>query len=747
MPDRDGDAPEGRVGRDRVLTPGERRRTARLLELAQAEFGALSEPDRWLIRCAALGERADFSQDDDGVYLRELRRRRDLQREADAHDDDVRAGRTPVGERSTVEPWPTPPVQIDPRVVRWLLTDAQALTLVDAHGIDVSCVEIVGLLDMRNASLQRDLGVFRSLLRTGADLLGVKGRALNFGGSQLIGRRVDGGTPCALLADGATFSGGVFLRSGFRAEGEVRMIGASVGGTLDCSGGSFRNPNSHAISADGAQFAGNVDLRTHFRAEGEVRLLGASVGGDLICLRGSFVNPGSIAVSADRAQISGGVFMNNGFRAESEVRLLGASVGGNLACSGGSFVNTDGDAIVLDGAEIAGGVLMNNGFCAEGEVRLIGASVGVNLECSGGSFVNAAGDAITLDGAEVKGTLLLRGLVRCEGVLDLTRSRIAYLNDEPGTDADRPVWPEKIMLADCRYDALHGGSPLDARSRLDWLDNHDRTMREYLPDGHPPDPQPYRQLAEVLKRQGYDDDARTVLRVCAARRMQPLRKRAFREGPARPRIYLLWIVGFVLVMILLQYLIGREGLVQRWFVCLCISTVLYLLLGLAPGAQRVFVNSIEWARVFMTQFSYWGIVGHGYARWRAALCAFVIFALGTIVFNVKSDVNMQPAQAVAMRAWTIRAASDMTPAQDADTEWVLRYPKFDPVVYSLDTLLPLVSFHQEDHWTPSGRGRLWGISWWGWFVKNVYLPLHIAAGWVIATLFVASFTRLMRSEG
>lgn len=89
----------------------------------------------------------------------------------------------------------------------------------------------------------------------------------------------------------------------------------------------------------------------------------------------------------------------------------------------------------------------------------------------------------------------------------------------------------------------------------------------------------------------------------------------------------------------------------------------------------------------------------------------------------------------------MRATAERDREETRENEWVAKYPKFDPVIYSIDTLLPLVSFHQEDHWTPSGRGK------WGWFVKNVYLPLHISAGWVIATLFVASFTRLMRQEG
>ena len=37
-----------------------------------------------------------------------------------------------------------------------------------------------------------------------------------------------------LHADGLTTKGAVYLREGFSAEGEVRLLGTSIGGDLDC---------------------------------------------------------------------------------------------------------------------------------------------------------------------------------------------------------------------------------------------------------------------------------------------------------------------------------------------------------------------------------------------------------------------------------------------------------------------------------------------------------------------------------
>lgn len=77
-----------------------------------------------------------------------------------------------------------------------------------------------------------------------------------------------------------------------RIEGEVRLLGAQIGGDLDCSGAAILNAfregaidSGPALTADGAVVKGSVNLRNGFRAEGEVRLIGADVRTDLDCAR------------------------------------------------------------------------------------------------------------------------------------------------------------------------------------------------------------------------------------------------------------------------------------------------------------------------------------------------------------------------------------------------------------------------------------------------------------------------------
>jgi hypothetical protein len=60
-----------------------------------------------------------------------------------------------------------------------------------------------------------------------------------------------------------------------------------------------------------------------------------------------------------------------------------------------------------------------------------------------------------------------------------------------------------------------------------------------------------------------------------------------------------------------------------------------------------------------------------------------------------------------------------------------------PLVYSLDTFLPIIDLHQEKNWWPDAGRR------WGWALR-VWLWFEICAGWILSTLFLAGVTGLIR---
>jgi hypothetical protein len=262
----------------------------------------------------------------------------------------------------------------------------------------------LGSLDLSRARLEGGLFLDQGFSATGeVRLLGAEvGGQLSCRGATLSNAGGD-----ALNADRATINGGVLLDLGFSATGEVRLLGAEVGGQLSCRGATLSNDDRYALSADGATIKGGVFLDQGFSAVGEVRLVGAEVGSQLSCRGATLSNAGGGALSADRATVKGEVFLDQGFSATGEVRLLGAEVSGQLNCRGATLSNTGGDALSADGATVKGGVFLDQGFAAVGVVRLLGAVVGGQLSCRGATLSNNDGYALNADGATVKGDVVL----------------------------------------------------------------------------------------------------------------------------------------------------------------------------------------------------------------------------------------------------------------------------------------------------------------------------------------------------
>ena len=137
----------------------------------------------------------------------------------------------------------------------------------------------------------------------------------------------------------------MFLRGGFTAtgsgeDGAVRLLGAHIGGQLDCTGATLRNDSGPALAADSLQVDQGMFLRGGFTAtgsgeDGAVRLLGAHIGGQLDCTGASLGNDSGPALFADGLQVGQAMFLTGGFTAtgggaDVAVDLTGTRVGGAL---------------------------------------------------------------------------------------------------------------------------------------------------------------------------------------------------------------------------------------------------------------------------------------------------------------------------------------------------------------------------------------------------------------------------------
>ena len=563
-----------------------------------------------------------------------------------------------------------------------------------------------------------------------ADGLNIKGNVFlrngfkSFGAVRLVGAKIGGNLECnnsefinqsgiSLNGERLDVKGDVFLCRGkwsenagvdsrhskFKSKGEVNLVCAKIGGTLECTGGVFNNPGKYALQGGRLEVGRNVYLHNGFRANGEIGLVDATIKGNLECNNGEFINnkkikdKESIALNGERLKVKGDVFLCKGhwgdetrakiegFRSEGEVKLVSAQIDGTLQCKGGKLLNQNKCSLRGRGLKVEGDVFLDKGFYSEGEVCLVSAEIGRNLDCKEGCFINEKGKALFANGMKVEGNVLLCDGFKAKGEvslvsakidgffywmdvqspkevrLDLRSARIGTLRD------DEKSWPKKdeLFLHGLVYDEIHNTAPRNAKSRIDWLQRQGSFWH-----------QPYEQLTAVFRKSGDDAEAKKIL---------------IAKNKDKARLTkLTW---------------------SEWW----------------------------WYRVFGR------IIGYGYRPWWAAWIGVLIILLGWIFFWAGSRTHVMTPTKETTYVY-IDIGEDPRISQD--------YPRLNALVYSFDVFVPLVDLRQVSYWLPNANrnGEL-SIS------EHRYIPIdgktlrfyfwfEILAGWVLTTLLVVGVTGLVR---
>ena len=458
-----------------------------------------------------------------------------------------------------------------------------------------------------------------------------------------------------------------------------------LGGCEECSA-------EDGVTLVGAVISGTLDLR--FRDTGcQITLINCRFENAPILLQTrckALILPGSATpgLMAQGIKVEGNVFLRNGFHARGEVSLSGATIGELLACEGGRFENETGLALNAQGVDVKGDVLLKNGFHASGQVRLAGATIGGQLVCEDGRFENETGDALNAQKATVGGEFIWRNVKVAAGTLHLPGLHAGTLVD------DLKSWPEagRCYLDGFTYDRI-AGAPTDAATRLEWLARVDQFAGEFFP-------QPYVQLARVLREMGHEADARRVLLEKENRLRRHVRQRARVEPDGTT----------------------RAGWLSLW-----------------ADTKNIF------RRLRDTALKY--TVGYGHAPGRSAVILVVLFAIASslaqaawnegsfapnsgpiLVSEGWQSHATNPQLANPAAAWSAKGA----PGQD--------WESFNAISYGADVVIPIIDFAQTSAWAPSTARGPWGRNlWWARWVLG-------ALGWIVSALGAAAVTGIIKRE-
>jgi hypothetical protein len=443
----------------------------------------------------------------------------------------------------------------------------------------------------------------------------------------------------------------------------------------------LRTPGSTALNLTNAELLSFLSLGETAVVEGTVRLTGARIRGRLTLRGANLSKPeGKTLVAAEGAEIDGGTDLQDLRASGGRLRFSNATLS-NVIAVGAQLINPGGFTLSLHQAIVKGSVVLVGGFRSEGLLALNRAVIEGRLECGGGTFIcpapaerNPDGHAIEARSATIRGGIYL-DRASIQPSLDFTDAATTVLMDDPGD------WPPRFVISGFTYDRFEHprngavGPAWDHAARCAWL------ARQV-----PYDAGPYEQAARVFRQHGYTSGARAIL--IAQRRH------------------------------------ARQAITGRWSI-----------------PRRVLDSAYSLT------------VSYGYRPGRVLWLIALLLALVTGSFLVPTAQAAMRATGPGGALYTttgpiqpsgpprpITRSPAVTPAlpHPADTCGDGQVRCFNPFLYAVDTVIPLVSLGQRSTWYPDAEapdGTF--MQWW--------LNTATVLGWVLSSIFVLSLASLARS--
>lgn len=441
------------------------------------------------------------------------------------------------------------------------------------------------------------------------------------------------------------------------------------------------------LQADRIEARGTISLRGA-ALTGGVLVEGGRIGGNLDC-NGIVVDAAKDhAIHAEDLDASS--ILLRGAVIKGSIRLSGAKLSGDVDAFNLRVTSDEMPAIDAGAIETRGSVVLRSAR-VEGTLRLVSARISSDLILQNAILTNPGKMALQLNNAVIIGILMLNGRAKVSGVLDLTGATIGTIHDTIA------AWPTAgdLLLNRCLYQAIVEG-PVDAKTRIGWLALQDpeRWGEDFWP-------QPYEQLAKVFRDLGHDEDARSVL--VAKERLQRRARR--KRAPNRAWRFLLGATDGVLAVTLLY---GRQPLlVFAWLFFFWLAGA-----GVFQYAERiraimpnspVVLRSLEWTLC-------------GLDRSQSRFLVTTRQEMNGLAAERQTQLDCFKSQ--------FEAAS---------------YPIFNPWMFSLETLFPVLEVGQKAFWRPNSSQP-------GGAVVMVFFYFQSLVGWALSLLAVAGFSGLVKSR-
>ncbi|MGV9991620.1 hypothetical protein [Streptomyces sp. NPDC003374] len=570
-------------------------------------------------------------------------------------------------------------------------------------GLVLQDARVDGLLRLTGCHSSRPVRLTRAHVTGTADLTG-----LNVSGAPAP--HGDNGVP-ALHGDSLVVERDLLCRDAV-IDGEALLWSARVGGTLVLEGAALTHPAGVTLNGDGlvveGGLFGGVWPQASGRAlvsDGELRLQDARIARCCTLTGARLHNANGPALNAERLHVNGALALDAGFTAEGPVVLTGAVVQGPLLLRGATLNSPGERALDASLAHISGDLAAGSGFTVNGQLTLEETHVDGSVALAGARLHHAHGESLSARRLHVLGRIDGEGLAST-GQIVLTDARVGGSVELPNARLTNPSGHTLTAWG------LTVGGTLDccdgfrSDGRMSLTNSHihsDLCLEGTTVDG----PLALNRITAGSLRTGHGTQLRGPVDLRHAR------IGVLADHPARwPGVLLL--DGLVYDHLTVTDPVGERlawlareqaGYLPQPYEQLAAA---YTRQGLDDAAREVLLAKCRKRQVTQpAALRWWGLlqdwtVGYGYRPLRAALWLLFLLIAGTWAFTLHHPSAVKPAEA----------------------------PPFNPLLYSLDLLLPVVGFGQQQAFNPLG--------WQQWLAAAL-----VAAGWILATTVATGLTRTL----